>query len=73
MELLRRAAAVLARIGYSLGRYKFLFVPLDELALALLLFLPFYAAWTGWRSGFQWGHGAAARRGEAPLPRHGLL
>jgi len=54
---MRRAAAILARIGYFLSRYKFLFMPLDTLALALLLFFPFYIGWYGWRRSFQWSHG----------------
>jgi hypothetical protein len=54
MSLMRRAAAVLALLGYHLSRYKFLFIQLDELVLGLLVLAPaYYLGWRSWRTGLQ--------------------
>jgi len=52
MKIKLRIAALLARAGYSLSRYKFLFIPLDALTLAVLFVAPLYIGWRGWRRGF---------------------
>lgn len=54
MEYLRRAAALLARIGYTLSRYKFLLLPIDKWMLAFLLACSLYLGWNIWKGSFHW-------------------
>jgi len=47
----RRAAAFFARIGYTLSRYKFLFIRLDNLLMLGLFGAALYLGYRGWRHG----------------------
>jgi len=52
MDLLRRLGGILARLGYSLARYRIGTIPLDLLAIiALFLVIP-WEGWRGWQQGF---------------------
>lgn len=56
---MQRILALLAHIGYTARRYKFLSARLDDLAMAALSALPIYVGWRGWRQGFGLAHGLA--------------
>ncbi len=56
MSGIRRAAAFLARIGYTLSRYKLLLIRLDSLLMLGLFGMAFYLGYLGWRDSLTAGH-----------------
>lgn len=51
----RRAAAFCARVGYTLGRYRLLFIRLDDLLMLGLLGMALYVGYRAWRHGLAAG------------------